>query len=414
MKESFFDPINEVIRSFSEGNIIIMTDDESRENEGDLVCAAEKVTPEIINFMITYGRGLVCVPMSEGMLENLHLSRMTASQTVDKYQTAFMDSVDVRKKTTTGISAYDRAETIKALVDEKSTANDFVKPGHIFPLKSVPNGVLERAGHTEGAVDLARLSNLKPAGVICEILHDNGSMMRFDNLKDFAKKHDLKMTSVSEIKKYVSGLSNEILENNKNLFDEEVKPLRQTIMPTDYGLFNFKLYQSNQDNKDHLALVVENEKNKIPLVRVHSECLTGEVFGSNRCDCGKQLDSAMKDIQAYGHGAIIYLRQEGRGIGLANKLHAYELQDKGLDTVEANIELGFKADERDYNYCARILKNLGMLKINLLTNNPAKVNGLKKYGIEINEQNSIIISSCKHNQFYLKTKQSKMGHKLKL
>ena len=414
MTDSFFDPIQDVIKSFSEGQIVIMTDDENRENEGDLVCAAEKVTPEIINFMITHGRGLVCVPMLESMLEKAGLSRMSSSYSADKYQTAFMDSVDVRQKTTTGISAFDRAETIKALVNDDCSSLDFVKPGHIFPLKSVPNGVLERAGHTEGTVDLARICNLKPAGVICEILNDDGSMMRLDNLKIFAKKHDLKIISVSKIKKYIENLDSNIKKEKGIIISNQIKPLRETIMPTKYGKFDLKLYKSNIDDKEHLALLVSKEKNKVPLIRVHSECMTGDVFGSKRCDCGEQLDLSMKKIQEYGYGAVIYLRQEGRGIGLSNKLHAYELQSKGLDTVEANLELGFEADERDYNYCSQILKDLGMCKINLLTNNPNKVNGLKKYGIEINEQQPIIISSSDENEFYLQTKQNKMGHALNL
>ena len=410
MKNSFFDSMEDVIKSFSEGQIVIMTDDESRENEGDLVCAAEKVTPDIINFMITHGRGLVCVPMLESLLEKVGLSRMPSSYTADKYQTAFMDSVDVRQKTTTGISAFDRAETIKALVNDDSSSLDFVKPGHVFPLKSVPNGVLERSGHTEGTVDLARICNLKPAGVICEILNDDGSMMRLDNLKIFADKHDLKIISVSEIKKYIESLDKNIKKEKGIIFSNHIKPLRETIMPTKHGEFNLKLYKSNFDDKEHLALVVKKKKNKIPLIRVHSECMTGDVFGSKRCDCGDQLDISMKKIQEYGYGAVIYLRQEGRGIGLSNKLHAYELQSKGLDTVEANLELGFEADERDYSYCSQILKDLEMLKINLLTNNLSKINGLKKHGIQINEQKSIIIASSNENEFYLQTKQNKMGH----
>ena len=398
MNKSCFDPIEDVIQAFSSGEIVVMVDDEGRENEGDLICAAELVTPDIINFMITHARGLVCVPMTEDRLRKLGLSRMTPAYSSDKYHTAFMDSVDVRENTTTGISAFDRAETIKALISEKSSAQDFIKPGHVFPLKSVNNGVMERPGHTEGTVDLAKICKLKPAGVICEILNEDGSMMRLDGLKDFAKKHSLKITSVDEIVKY----------RQKN--EEIITPLRQTIMPTKFGKFKMILYDSKFDKKEHLALIVEKNNHIPPLVRMHSECLTGDVFGSTRCDCGQQLEESMKKIQDYGHGAIIYLRQEGRGIGLSNKLHAYELQDKGFDTVEANLKLGFKADERDYALGAKILKNIKMCDIRLLTNNPAKENGLTHNGIRVIERIPIVISSCETNSFYLKTKKEKMGH----
>jgi 3,4-dihydroxy 2-butanone 4-phosphate synthase/GTP cyclohydrolase II len=398
MNKSCFDPIEDVIQAFSSGEIVVMVDDEGRENEGDLICAAELVTPDIINFMITHARGLVCVPMTEDRLRKLGLSRMTPAYSSDKYHTAFMDSVDVRENTTTGISAFDRAETIKALISEKSSAQDFIKPGHVFPLKSVNNGVVERPGHTEGTVDLAKICKLKPAGVICEILNEDGSMMRLNGLMDFAKKHSLKITSVDEIVKY----------RQKN--EEIITPLRQTIMPTKFGKFKMILYDSKFDKKEHLALIVEKNNHIPPLVRIHSECLTGDVFGSSRCDCGQQLEESMKKIQDYGHGAIIYLRQEGRGIGLSNKLHAYELQDKGFDTVEANLKLGFKADERDYALGAKILKNIKMCDIRLLTNNPAKENGLTHNGIRVIERIPIVISSCETNSFYLKTKKEKMGH----
>ena len=398
MNKSCFDPNEDVIQSISSGEIVVMVDDEGRENEGDLICAAELVTPDIINFMITHARGLVCVPMTEDRLRKLGLSRMTPAYSSDKYHTAFMDSVDVRENTTTGISAFDRAETIKALISEKSSAQDFIKPGHVFPLKSVNNGVVERPGHTEGTVDLAKICKLKPAGVICEILNEDGSMMRLNGLIDFAKKHSLKITSVDEIVKY----------RQKN--EEIITPLRQTIMPTKFGKFKMILYDSKFDKKEHLALIVEKNNHIPPLVRIHSECLTGDVFGSSRCDCGQQLEESMKKIQDYGHGAIIYLRQEGRGIGLSNKLHAYELQDKGFDTVEANLKLGFKADERDYALGAKILQNIKMCDIRLLTNNPAKENGLTHNGIRVIERIPIVISSCETNSFYLKTKKEKMGH----
>ncbi len=399
MSDSIFDPIEEVIEAFKNGEIIVMTDDEDRENEGDLICAAEKTTPEVINFMITHARGLVCVPMEEEPLLRLGLSHMVPAHSSDKYHTAFMDSVDVRDGTTTGISAADRSNTLAALISESSQAGDFIKPGHLFPLKAVPGGVLERAGHTEGTVDLARICGLKPAGVICEILKDDGDMMRTIELRKFADKHGLKMTAVSEIVKY------------RYIHERLINLEREINMPTDAGPFRLKLYSSVVDNKDHLALVCgDAESGKTPLVRVHSECLTGDVFHSMRCDCGAQLHTAMQAIQEHGYGAIVYMRQEGRGIGLAKKLHAYELQEKGMDTVEANEHLGFNADLRDYGVGAQILQDLGMDKINLLTNNPAKISGLDKYGIEIGERVPLVLPPHEHNDFYLSTKRDKMGH----
>jgi 3,4-dihydroxy 2-butanone 4-phosphate synthase/GTP cyclohydrolase II len=310
-----------------------------------------------------------------------------------------MDSVDIREGTTTGISASDRARTVRALVSDTSEARDFIKPGHIFPLKAVSGGVLKRAGHTEGTVDLARICGLKPAGVICEILRKNGEMMRMQALRKFARKHGLKMTAVSEIVKY------------RYIHDKLVHLEREINMPTDAGPFRLKLYSSLVDNKDHLALVCGRaDSGKIPLVRVHSECLTGDVFHSLRCDCGAQLHTAMKAVQRHQYGAIVYMRQEGRGIGLAKKLHAYELQEKGLDTVEANEHLGFGADLRDYGVGAQILNDLGMKKINLLTNNPAKISGLDKYGIEICERLPLILPPHEYNKLYLATKRDKLGH----
>ncbi len=399
MSENLFDPIEDVIEAFRNGEIIVMTDDENRENEGDLICAAEKTTPEVINFMVTHARGLVCVPMDEEQLSRLGLSHMVPAHSSDKYHTAFMDSVDVRTGTTTGISATDRANTVQALVSETSQASDFIKPGHVFPLKALPDGVLERAGHTEGTVDLAKICGLKPAGVICEVLRDDGEMMRLQQLRDFADEHGLKMTSVAEIAKY------------RYTHEKLVQMEREISMPTDAGSFRLKLYSSAVDQKDHLALVCGDAgSGKVPLVRVHSECLTGDVFHSMRCDCGAQLHAAMHAIQEYGYGAIVYMRQEGRGIGLAKKLHAYELQEKGMDTVEANVHLGFGADLRDYGIGAQILEDLGMKKINLLTNNPAKITGLDKYGIEINERIPLVLPPSEHNENYLATKRDKMGH----
>jgi 3,4-dihydroxy 2-butanone 4-phosphate synthase/GTP cyclohydrolase II len=399
MSENIFDPIEDVIEAFRNGEVIVMTDDEQRENEGDLICAAEKVTPEIINFMVTHARGLVCVPMDENQLRHLGLSHMVPAHSSDKYHTAFMDSVDVRKGTTTGISAGDRFNTVKALVSDTSEAADFIKPGHMFPLKAVPGGVLERAGHTEGTVDLARICGLKPAGVICEILREDGDMMRLEELRTFADTHGVKMTAVSEIVKY------------RYTHEKLIHLEREISMPTDAGPFRLKLYSSLVDSHDHLALVCgDASSGKIPLVRVHSECLTGDVFHSMRCDCGAQLHSAMHAVQEYGYGAIVYMRQEGRGIGLAKKLHAYELQEKGMDTVEANEHLGFGADLRDYGIGAQILEDLGMNKINLLTNNPAKIEGLDRYGIVINERVPLVLTPSEHNVSYLTTKRDKMGH----
>ncbi|WP_136064629.1 bifunctional 3,4-dihydroxy-2-butanone-4-phosphate synthase/GTP cyclohydrolase II [Pontiella sulfatireligans] len=394
-----FDPIEDVIEAFQNGGIIVMTDDENRENEGDLICAAEKTTPEVINFMITHARGLVCVPMEDDQLSRLGLSHMVPAHSSDKYHTAFMDSVDVREGTTTGISAADRSNTVAALISETSQAADFIKPGHLFPLKAVPGGVLERAGHTEGTVDFSRICGMKPAGVICEIMKDDGEMMRVIELRKFADKHGLKMTAVSEIVKY------------RYLHEPLIHLEREINMPTDAGPFRLKLYSSVVDNKDHLALVCgDADSGKTPLVRVHSECLTGDVFHSMRCDCGAQLHAAMHAVQQHGYGAVVYMRQEGRGIGLAKKLHAYELQEKGMDTVEANEHLGFNADLRDYGVGAQILHNLGMTQVNLLTNNPAKISGLDKYGIEIAERVPLVFPPSEHNGFYLSTKRDKMGH----
>ncbi len=399
MSEKLFDPIEDVIEAFRNGEIIVMTDDEGRENEGDLICAAEKTTPETINFMVTHARGLVCVPMQEDQLRRLGLSRMSPAFASDKYHTAFMDSVDVRAGTTTGISAADRARTVQALVSETSQAADFIKPGHVFPLKAVSGGVLERAGHTEGTVDLAIICGLKPAGVICEVLRDDGDMMRLLELRDFADKHGLKMTAVSEVAKY------------RYTHEKLVHMEREINMPTDAGPFKLKLYSSKVDQKDHLALVCgDASSGKLPLVRVHSECLTGDVFHSMRCDCGAQLHAAMKAVQKHGYGAIVYMRQEGRGIGLAKKLHAYELQEKGMDTVEANVHLGFGADLRDYGVGAQILEDLGMNKVKLLTNNPAKIEGLDRYGIDISERVPLVLPPSEHNATYLETKRDKLGH----
>ena len=401
MNKSCFDPIEDVIQSFSSGEIVVMVDDEGRENEGDLICAAELVTPDIINFMITHARGLVCVPMTEDRLRKLGLSRMTPAYSSDKYHTAFMDSVDVRENTTTGISAFDRAETIKALISEKSSAQDFIKPGHVFPLKSVNNGVVERPGHTEGTVDLAKICKLKPAGVICEILNEDGTMARRDELIQIAKKFNLKIITIKDLIKY--RLENESL----------VEEVTDVNMPTSFGMFNLKVFNQIDNNNTHLALYKGNwNKNDEVLVRVHSSCVTGDIFSSLRCDCGDQLKESMKLIEKNKKGIVLYMNQEGRGIGLVNKLKAYHLQEQGFDTVEANEKLGFKADARDYGIGAQILRKMNIRLINLITNNPKKRAGLEGYGLKIVKNTPMEIKSNCHNDFYLKTKRDKLGHKL--
>ncbi|WP_372805733.1 bifunctional 3,4-dihydroxy-2-butanone-4-phosphate synthase/GTP cyclohydrolase II [Pontiella sp.] len=393
-----FDPIKDVLEALRNGEIILVTDDEERENEGDLICSAELCTPEHVNFMITHARGLVCMPITRERAAHLGLTRMNVSHEGDVFQTAFTISVDAAGSTT-GISAQERAGTIRTIVDENTRPEDLLCPGHVFPLIAMPGGVLDRAGHTEATVDLMAAAGLQPAGVICEITNDDGTMARMPELVEFARKHKLKMTSVAEVTKY------------RYTHEKLVRMEREINMPTDAGDFRLKLYSSKVDNKDHLALVCgDASSGKIPMVRVHSECLTGDVFHSARCDCGAQLHAAMHDVQEYGYGAIVYMRQEGRGIGLAKKLHAYELQENGMDTVEANEHLGFDADLRDYGVGAQILADLGMTKIRLLTNNPSKISGLDKYGIEVVERIPLVLKPGKHNDFYLATKRDKMGH----
>lgn len=399
MSEKLFDPVDEVLDALRRGEMIVVTDDEDRENEGDVICAAESCTPEQINFMITHARGLVCAPITAERAARLGLKRMNTSHEGDKFKTAFTVSVD-GADCTTGISAAERTSTIRALVEDHTKPEDLVCPGHIFPLIAMDGGVLERAGHTEATVDLARMAGLKPAGVICEVTGENGEMARLPELVKFAKKHQLKMTSVAEIAKY--RYTREML----------ICMERQVKMPTRFGDFMLRIYSSFVDNKDHLALFMgePTAEKPHPLIRVHSECLTGDVFGSARCDCGDQLHCAMEMIAEYGYGAIVYMRQEGRGIGLTKKIHAYELQDQGLDTVEANVQLGFAPDLRDYGIGAQILKDLEMDHIRLLTNNPAKIEGLDQYGIEVVERVPIVLPSTPHNQRYLNTKREKMRH----
>lgn len=395
-----FDPFEDVLDAIRNGEMVIVVDDEGRENEGDLVCAAEKVTPEIISFMARKGCGLICVAMQAEDLSRLGLSRMIPYESGDKYRTAFMESVDARCGVTTGISAADRALTIQVMVDGETRHRDLVRPGHVFPLEAKAMGVLERPGHTEAAVDLARLAGVKPAGVICEVLREDGEMARVPDLEAFKAQHGLKMTSVAAVIAYRQRT-------------ETLVELQQEIqLPTEHGLFKLQMYESQPDHEHHLALVMGDPVagDKAPLVRMHSECLTGDVFGSQRCDCGSQLDEAMRVIAEDKCGVVIYLRQEGRGIGLAHKIHAYALQEQGLDTVEANEKLGFGADLRDYGMGAQILRSIGVERVRLITNNPDKIEGLEKSGITVDERVSLQPKSTEHNLHYLETKKAKLGH----
>ena len=396
-----FNSIQEITEELKAGKIVVVMDDEKRENEGDLIMAASKVRPEDINFMVKYGRGLVCVPMEGKRLDDLGLYLMTGSRS-DPYKTAWAVSVDAKQGITTGISARDRAHSIRLLSKKNARSSDFVKPGHVFPLRSQEGGVLVRAGHTEACVDLMKLSSLYPIGVICEILNEDGTMARGPQLERFAKKHGLKICKIAQI-----------IERRRRS-ERLIKCLTETYIPTDAGEFKLRVYESAIDSHHHLALI-KGEINEEPtLVRVHSECLTGDVFGSHRCDCGKQLTRALKIIAAEKKGIFLYMRQEGRGIGLVNKLKAYALQDKGLDTVEANAALGFGPDLRDYGIGAQILADLGVRDIKLITNNPRKIVGLEGYGLKVVERISLMIRPNKLNERYLKTKKSKLGHYLEI
>ncbi len=392
--------VESALEDLREGKIIILVDDEDRENEGDFMVAAQNVTPEIVNFMALHGRGLICLSLTEDKCDSLQLHQMVNDNTT-KYGTAFTVSIEARKGVTTGISAADRARTILAAIDDECRPEDLVRPGHIFPIRARKGGVLVRAGQTEGSVDLARAAGLKPFGVICEIMNEDGTMARLPELIEVADRFDLKIITIADVVKY--RMKNECL----------VVRAATTEMPTRFGVFTAIAFKNEIDGQEHVALVVGDiDRETSTMVRVHSECLTGDVFHSHRCDCGEQLENSLKMIQAEGKGVLLYMHQEGRGIGLANKLKSYQIQDEGKDTVEANLELGFAPDLRDYGIGAQILVDLGVGKIRLLTNNPKKIVGLEGYGLSVKERIPIEVKAREENIRYLKTKRDKLGHLL--
>lgn len=398
MAQEKFNTIEDAIEDFRQGKILIVVDDEDRENEGDFVLAAEKTTPEAINFFVKEGRGVVCAPITTTRAKELNLDLMVDANT-SLHETPFTVSIDYLHGTTTGVSVTDRSATVRALVDPKVQVNDFARPGHIFPLRAMEGGVLRRAGHTEAVVDICQLAGLYPAGVLCEILAEDGTMARVPQLLKIAEQFDLKIITVRALIEY------------RIRREKLVQRIVSTRLPSQYGDFRIYLFRSQTDSKDHIALVKGDISPEKPtLVRVHSECLTGDVFGSLRCDCNAQLVASMERVEMEGHGIVLYMRQEGRGIGLLNKLKAYNLQDEGLDTVEANEELGFRADLRDYGIGAQILRDLGVGKMRLLTNNPKKIIGLTGYGLEVVERIPLEVHPNQHNERYLKTKRDKLGH----
>lgn len=390
--------IEEAIKDIKDGKFVIIVDDEDRENEGDLAIAAEKVSTEAVNFMVKHARGLVCLPIKGERLDELEIPMMVSHNT-SRYETAFTVSIEAKHGVTTGISAKDRAETIKAVINPETKASDIARPGHIFPLRAKEGGVLVRAGHTEAIVDLAKLAGLYPAGVICEVMSEDGSMAKLPELKELADKFGIKIVSIADLITY------------RRRHEKLVRCVAEAKLPTKYGEFKILAYKSDMDADQHVALVMGDIESDVPvLVRVHSECLTGDVFGSLRCDCGEQIDMALEMIAEEKRGVLLYMRQEGRGIGIHNKISAYYLQDNGMDTVEANLSLGFPADLRDYGIGAQILNDLKLNKIKLLTNNPKKVIGLEGYGLEVVETLPIIIKPNPYNKCYLDTKKEKMGH----